>query len=112
MEKSTSPSIVNKKESLAIKYLAKTIEFDIVNTSALDLITKGISILTGKPQNTITQTSKLSNLGLTPTKRAQLRAYLNQYIQKQGSNSFITVNEMDAASNVQDLNQLVETKTP
>ncbi|MFB9080578.1 hypothetical protein ACFFLS_20805 [Flavobacterium procerum] len=112
MESSSSPSVLKKKDKLAVKYLAQTILLDSANLSPFSEITKAISLLTGKSQDKIILTSKLSNLGLTPIKIGQLRAHLNAYIKKQGGNSFITETEMSSSVTVSDLNTLVESKIP
>ncbi|EJL65243.1 hypothetical protein [Flavobacterium sp. CF136] len=112
MENSSSPNILKKKDRLAVKYLSHVIAQDVINVVPLNVISKGISLLTGKPQDKITLLSKLSDLGLTPTKKGQLRAYLNGYIQKQGSSLFISETEMGIVVTVEDLNRLVESKIP
>lgn len=112
VENSSSPSVLKKKDRLTAKYLGQTIVLDTINLSPLYVITKAISLLTGKSQANIILTSKLSDLGLTPTKKAQLRAHLNEHIQRQYGSSFITEAEMSSSTTVADLNQLVESKIP
>lgn len=112
MENSSSPSILNKKDKLVVKYLEHAVKLSSANLSPFSEITKAISLLTGKSQDQIILTSKLSNLGLTPIKMGQLRAHLNAYIKKQDGNSFITDTEMSIAITIADLNKLVESKIP
>lgn len=112
MQSISSSTVKKKKERLVVRYLAQKLEFDEVEASTFDLIANAISWLTGIPQDEILPESELDDLGLTPTKKGELRAHLNDYIEKQDSDSFITEDEMSAAETVAVLNQLVESKIP
>ncbi|MBB3837648.1 hypothetical protein FHS57_001645 [Runella defluvii] len=75
-----------------------------------ELITRAISILTGKPQAEIQPTDELVNLGLTPTKLENLRVHINQFINKKGSKKFITTADMGKIETVGELKDLTLTK--
>ncbi|WP_037327046.1 hypothetical protein [Runella zeae] len=74
------------------------------------LITRAISILTGRPQGSIKPENRLVTLGMTSNKIEHLRIHINQFINKKGSKKFITATDMDKINTVGELHALTLTK--
>jgi hypothetical protein len=75
-----------------------------------EMLTKAISILTGRDKDDIELTDTLPNLGFTPSKTEQLRIHVNKFISKEGSSKFITSAEMGKINTVSELHKLILTK--
>ncbi len=90
-----------------------TFSFDkdlVGNAQMMQAIIHCISLSTGTDESTITPESKLWGVGVTPTKKAEIRSAVNRYLEQQASTKTISSAEMNSATTVQDIYNIAEHK--